>query len=82
MQYKINMLLYKEMQYMKHYPINDLKELVTLTGVQGYSGQVAATATAPSVLVHCDNPTKNSLPVNNTSDPDNKAFGLVGSITV
>ena len=51
----------------------------TLTGVQGYSGQVLATATAPSVLVWAESPTKNSLPVKNTSEPHRKAPGDSGS---
>ncbi len=51
----------------------------TFIGVQGYSGQVLATATAPSVFVWVDSPTKNSRPVNNTSDPANNAFGDRGS---
>lgn len=36
----------------------------TLTGVQGYSGNAAATALAPASFVHSDRPTKNSLPNN------------------
>ena len=36
-------------------------EVNTLTGMQGYSGQVAATASAPSVFVLRPIPTKNSL---------------------
>jgi hypothetical protein len=55
---------------------------LTLTGVQGYSGHVAATATAPSVLVHCEMPTKNSRPVKRTSEPERSAFGDVGSTIV
>ena len=49
--------------------------VLTLIGVQGYSGQVEATAKAPSILVWSDKPTKNSRPVKRTSDPDNKADG-------
>jgi hypothetical protein len=51
-----------------------------LIGVQGYSGHVVATATAPSVLVCADKPTKNSRPVNKTSDPDRRADGDRGSM--
>lgn len=49
-------------------------------GVHGYSGQVEATATAPSVFVNVERPTKNSLPVNSTSDPQRMALGDFGSI--
>lgn len=38
----------------------------TLIGTQGYSGNAAATALAPASLVHCDKPTKNSLPASKT----------------
>ena len=50
--------------------------------MQGYSGHVAATATAPSVLVQCEIPTKNSRPVKRTSEPERRAFGEVGSTIV
>ncbi len=50
-----------------------------MIGVQGYSGQVDATATAPSVLVYVERPTKNSLPVKRTSDPQRRAVAAFGS---
>ena len=59
-----------------------ISKILTLTGVHGYSGHVAATATAPSVFVHWLRPTKNSLPVKRTSEPDRRARGEVGSTTV
>ena len=63
-------------------PLSVISHHITLTGVQGYSGQVAATATAPSVLVHWLRPTKNSRPVKSTSEPESRARGEVGSTTV
>jgi len=54
----------------------------TLTGMQGYSGQVAATASAPSVFVLWPIPTKNSLPVKRTSDPESLASEDSRSTTV
>jgi hypothetical protein len=39
-----------------------VKSIVTLTGVQGYSGKAAATARAPPRFVRSEIPTKNSLP--------------------
>ena len=69
----------------------------TLTGMQGYSGQVAATASAPSVFVLRPIPTKNSLtrfhqnlhppleiylPVKRTSDPESLASEDSRSTTV
>merc|ERR1719458_2136202 len=50
--------------------------------MQGYSGQVAATANAPSVFVLRPIPTKNSLPVKRTSDPESLASEDSRSTTV
>lgn len=41
--------------------------IYTLMGVQGYSGNAAATARAPASLVQSEIPTKNSLPANKTN---------------
>ena len=51
-------------------------------GVQGYSGHVEATARAPSMLVWSERPTKNSLPVKRTSDPDKSALFVQGGSTI
>ena len=41
--------------------------------MHGYSGQVEATAKAPSIFVWHERPTKNSRPVKSTSEPDKRA---------
>ena len=53
----------------------------TLTGVVGYSGHVLANWRAPSVFVSTPTPTKNSLPVNRTSEALMNALGEVSSTT-
>ena len=48
---------------------------LTLIGTHGNSGKALATALAPASFVKSEMPTKNSLPVNNTSPPSSFAFG-------
>ena len=55
------------------YPAQIKFQILTLIGVHGYSGQVEATAKAPSIFVWHERPTKNSRPVKSTSEPDKRA---------
>ena len=55
------------------YPCPNQYQILTLIGVHEYSGQVEATAKAPSIFVWHERPTKNSRPVKSTSEPDKRA---------